>query len=375
MKCRCCLEISHKDILLGIVNITTLSELYVKIVNKSLRELIIDLDFAETFFTPAGLSEFIRSLGYINNRVSVTVDETYLLNSNVILDKLSSLQRFEDLVSFCFSNRDKVLHSIKEMNLILKERFNKEFEYSHKLNNLAMQIIDLKNKLEIQETNIEQMKFNYNELRTQFDIITSRIKFRYKKRFEENSLLQISNNNNSFKKILYVKEISRVKYVDSLLFQLSEILKSLYKEPVRIIVIEPIGSYDRTSLYCNFKSHIDLTVRDVISSNIHMAGFQSELMLDILKNPENMSFLIILDRNLWHSPHVKCNNLVLIHTSSDINDVDESLTSPTIISYEDNTLHIPHIENFNSLSDEEKIQKYSSLHCMKHILKLLEVVA
>lgn len=91
-----------------------------------------------------------------------------------------------------------------------------------------------------------------------------------------------------------------------------------------------------------------------------------------MRNPSNISILLIVDRGGYASPHLFGSNVQYIYTASDINDVSNDIPKSRIISYKENTLFIPHIKGFNDLSSSEKVQKYSSLKIMKQLIYLLE---
>jgi hypothetical protein len=164
-----------------------------------------------------------------------------------------------------------------------------------------------------------------------------------------------------------------VHYVDTLIYYVLEILKTLYGVPTRFVVIESAFAYERASLYPTCVRHTELTFRDVVDSNIYMAGFHPNLMESILKNPSNAEYLIVLDRSGFDRPYLRGENVEGLVTVSDMNDLGEGLVNRNrIISYSNTTLHVPFIKEFNNLSMEEKIGKYSSMQATKDIINLLE---
>ena len=51
---------------------------------------------------------------------------------------------------------------------------------------------------------------------------------------------------------------------------------------------------------------------------------------------------------------------------------DVDIDKDKLISYDDSTMYIPYIENFDELSPEDKIKKYSSMNVTKQLINLLE---
>lgn len=105
-----------------------------------------------------------------------------------------------------------------------------------------------------------------------------------------------------------------------------------------------------------------------------MAGFQPKIMKDVLQDPNHVNFLIVVDRGGYFQPHVIGDNVTTIYTASDLKDVDASIESSNIISYDDATMFIPYIDDFNKLSPEDRVQKYSSMNVTKELIRRLEEV-
>ena len=181
-------------------------------------------------------------------------------------------------------------------------------------------------------------------------------------------------NSNNYNHILYIKELSRVHYTDTLVYYLQEILKTLYGVPVRTVVIEPYYSYGREAMYPDLAPHWKLKYEDVYGGNIFMAGYQPKLMKDILQNANHVNYLIVLDRAGYRYPHIDCPNTTVVYTASDLTDVPPEIDIDKVISYSDRSMYIPYIEDFDKLSPEDKIQKYSSMDVTKELINYLEEV-
>ena len=109
-----------------------------------------------------------------------------------------------------------------------------------------------------------------------------------------------------------------------------------------------------------------------MAGDILMMGMQPKLMTDILKNPSNISLLIVLDRCGYIAPHIKGENVEYLYTVSDVEDIPKEVPRSRIISYQEDTLYIPLVENFQELDKGERISKYSSMEIIKQIVSLIE---
>ena len=58
-----------------------------------------------------------------------------------------------------------------------------------------------------------------------------------------------------------------------------------------------------------------------------------------------------------------------------LKDIPTEVSKSDVISYSEDTMFIPYIEDFDKLSPEDKIQKYSSMSVTKELIKILEEVS
>jgi hypothetical protein len=372
MICRCCLEPNKEDLLTGIVDITNLNQLYEIIVNPALREVHITTNFAEKFFTPAGLMEFMSSAMQMNEFVQVYVDDKYLARETELLRLIGTITCTDDLISLCLNNRTIMKQTVLDMYESVMTTYTTELAYSNKLNSVNLQLMEQMQKTKLADTDLHHLRNNYSSLKSKYDILTARIKYQYNIPLDLN-WLEVESDNCMFKRILYIKEITRVKYVDTFIYYLNETLASLYNEPARNIVIEPNGAYMRSYMYPGYRRSNELSLRDVVSANIFMNGFQSNLMKDILKNRETVNYLIILDRGGWHKNHVTGEKVETIYTVSDLKDLNVEVGKRHVITYSADTLYIPNVQGFDRLGSEEKMTKYSSMMIMRSVLEMLEL--
>lgn len=356
-------------ILKGIICITTLQELYSSIWLDECTELEIRKEFSDQYFTYQGIVDFTSSCALMFPNINVVVEDTMFKNME---EAAHTLQHYREPQEFEFAltkDPTKVMSTIHELCKYYFETQEDSSIASNKLATLLMQVSNLQKDNEAKDNRMKQLENQLNETEAKLHSLVQRVNYHYDKTVDEKTLFELKEN--QFVHILYVKEISRVHYTDTLLYYLREIVKTLYGEPIRTVVIEPFYAYQRASLYPGYIPHWKTTYRDIYQENIYMAGLQPNMMQDILQNSNHIHFLIILDRSGCNAPFVSGSNVTTIYTVSDLTDA-EHVNSPYIISYDANTLNIPYIDNFNSLSIEEKIQKYSTMPIMKTLLDLLE---
>lgn len=334
-------------------------------------KVVIRQDFASEFFTPTGLARYIENVRRINVNIVIELDGTEeSLTRDRMIDKISMCRDSNELLDLM------IMHSSEFMDVLnsLIRRRNNDYKqmliYSNQVSRLQSSVEELKGELENQKYMTEQESRNKLAFQSKLDALISRINFTYNKNIDANK--QFTVRDNSYDKILYIKEYSRVQYVDTLIYYLQEILKTIYHMPTRQVVIENYYADAKISMYPNLVPHHNLIERDVIKGDILMLGMQPKLMEDILKNASNISILIILDRGGYGVPHVVGDNVETLYCFSDIKDKPDNIPLKRCISYEDNTLNIPYIENYNDLDASDRIGTYSSLDIVKKIVKLIE---
>lgn len=356
----------------GYYIIKTKEELDKVIVNtKQNNKVIIRRDFAQEYFTPSGLMKFKKNAEYINRNIIIELDEhSDILTEDKFKKKVVKATSIEELISLAVTYPKEFMDTIKSMSADDSARRNELLAASNKVSRLQA-IIDEKNTLisDLQSA-VSMEQANKINSQMKLDALIKRINYQYNADVDETKMFSVDKN--SFDKIIYIKEITRVQFVDSLVYYLKEIFKVLYSMPTRLTVIEGYYADGRTRLYPNLVPHYKLKERDVLSGDILMLGMQPHLMSDILKNPNNVSILIVLDRGGYMSPHIRGTNVEYFYTASDINDIPQNIPRSRIISYNEETLYIPLIEGFEELDDSEKMSKYSSTEIVKRITALIE---
>ena len=363
-------KVDNNILIQGSMCITNMRELYTALVDKDTEEIELRKSFVDLYFTYTSLCDFVENAATIAPTVRVFVADAV---HDKVLSVVRDLMTYNDASDFLYAmqyNPDRILSTIHALCKSYLDNHAEAVEANNKIANMLIQIESLNSQLEQQKKEYKQLSDTQASTQARLHALVSRVNFRYEKAIKEEEMFTLSEN--KYSHILYIKEITRVHYMDTLLYYLGEVLKTVYSMPVRQVVIEPFYSYGCDSRYPGFAPHWDLTYKDVYSGNILMAGFQPKLMKDILQNSNHVNFLIVLDRGGYRVPHISNGNVSTLYTVSDLKDAPENIDLSQIISYSEDTQYIPYIEDFDSLSLEDRIQKYSSMDILKNMIKLLE---
>lgn len=359
------------DILLrGDMCITNLKELYAALVDKDTLEIELRKDFIETNFTYMALCNFVESASAIAPDVRVWAADTYYDSTSDTVSQLKTMREPFELIYALQAAPTKIMSTIGMLCDNYMQAQDDANAANNKIANMTIQVDTLQKELALCKSDKDKVTEQLNATQAKLSSLVSRVNFKYEKTLNVDEMFLLRENN--FNHILYIKEISRVHYVDTMIYYLEEILKTLYSVPSRLVVIEPFYSFKRASMYPGLKPHWNLTYQDVYSGDIFMAGFQPKLMKDILQDPNHIQYLIILDRGGYMEEHVQSTNVTTIYTVSDMKDAPKDVPPTHIISYSEDTLYIPYIEDFNDKSLEMRVQMYSSMQVIKECVKFLE---
>jgi len=339
--------------------------------NTQINRVIIREDFASEYFTPSGLNKFIEDVKFINKNIIIELDD----KSNVATiesfsKRLGSANNIEELIYYMSHYPNEFFDTVMTLTSIENAKQEELLRASSNMSKLQSLVDELKSKISELEYSINVEQINKYQVQTKLNTLIKRINYQYNAGVDPKHMFTLDGN--SYDKVLYIKEITRVQFVDTLVYCLKEILKVLYTMPTRLCVIEPYYADGKVGLYPDCRPHYALTERDVISSDILMLGMQPKLMQDILRNTTNISILIILDRGGIKAPHLKGNNVEYVYTVSDLSDIPDNVPKNRIISYSQKTLFIPLIKGFNDLDNSEKITRYSSTKIIKELVRLTE---
>lgn len=339
--------------------------------NLASHKVVIREDFAHEFFTPTGLDQYIQNVRKINPNIVIELDNNIdHITRNTFIDKLSECRNLDEVIMLQGAHEKEFMDTIKYLIANNKSEMKKMLEFSNQVSRLQSVIEGLQAELKEKEYMISTEVNNRLSYQSKFHALVSRINYQYNAGIDKNKLFKVDKN--SYDKILYIKEVTRVQYMDTLIYYLKEILRTLYGMPTRILVIESYYAEDKIKQYPNLVPHHQLIERDVIKGDILMLGMQPNIMQDILKNASNISILIVLDRAGYSVPHISGDNVELMYTVSDLKDKPEGVPDGRVISYSDTTQFIKYIKDFDSLDNSAKISQYSSMGIVKNLVELLE---
>lgn len=339
--------------------------------NISFNRVLIRSDFAQTFFTPSGLINYIENVKKFNHVIKIETDFNVVNNASFdsIVHSLNHTKDSIELVNLVMSHENEVMDVVHSLSKKQDDNYTQMLAYSNQIARLQAIIENQKEEIKQKDEQLEIASANALNYQSRFHTLISRINYQYGKNIDENKMFRVDQN--YYDKILYIKELTRVQFTDSLVYYLKEILKMLFNMPTRLLVIEGYYANGKIDQYPNLKPHHELIERDVISGDILMLGMQPNIMQDILKNSAKVSILIILDRGGYAAPHVFGSNIEYLYTASDLKDVPEDIPYGRVISYSKESLYINYIKDFDKIDDSAKISKYSSMPIVKSIIALL----
>lgn len=374
MEYLCTVNITTEDKLSNLNFITSKDELNkIVFLSRQHNTVTVRKDFVDMYFPYNTFSEYLDTVTKVNFNLTVKTDGFDIIDGRVNSNVLELLKKSKDkddismLLHFRPHDFTKLL-----FNLIDNYEKGKEYELSgaSTISNLIEQIDNLRLELEESNKQLEQEIVNKVDVQNKLSVLVNRINYTHNVGVDENMMFNSLSNN--YDKILYIKELTRVQYTDTLIYMLQDIFKLLYNMPTRIIVIEGYYANGKIEQYPTLIPHYKLTENDVLSGDILMLGYQPKLFRDIMRNPSNISITIILDRGGYKSHHLFSSNVEYLFTASDLKDVPSDVPMDRVISYSKGTLNIPYVKEFGSMTRQEKVQRYSSMNIVKNIVKLIE---
>lgn len=364
------IEVDNNILIQGDECVTTLEELYRALADPDCTEVRLTKAFADKFFTYTALCDFVENCSTVAPNVAIIVEDTTYSDIQEAVSNLAQYKTIEEFTYAITNNPTKVIATIQDLCKYYTTTRNETAIASNKLSTVLMQLEQTNQELDLQRSDYSKLLDVMNDTKSRFELLVNRVNYRYDKTINPDEMFLVRDN--KFKHILYIKEITRVHYTDTLLHYLRETLHTLYNVPARSVVIEPYYSYGCEKRYPEHVPHWELSYQDVYSGNILMAGLQPKLMKDIMLNSNHINYLIVLDRGGYMTPHIEGNNVSVVYTVSDLKDAPEGVPNDRIISYSPDTLHIPYVENFEETSPEERVHKYTSMAVMQRLIEILE---
>lgn len=365
------LEQVNDTIIQGRRCITSIQELYRALAHRDTTGIVIEKDFAEAFFTQSGLHAFVTNACDVNPRCDITVKADVQDFKVKAVNALSKVTSTDELVYQLQARPAEMLGVIHTLCANYNNTYSETLAANNKVASLQLQNAELLQRLEEADDKHSQLLHDRMTLEAKLSTLVGRINYSYEKQLDPEHFITISGKS-QYTRILYIKEVTRVRFIDTLVYYIKEILKTLYGVPAREVVIAPYYAYGGACMYPTLQPSFDLSYAQLYSSDIYMPGLQPNVMADILQNPSNIEYLIILDRAGFDTPHVAGKDVEYVYTMSALKDNIDNVPEGRIISYSGDSLHIPYIKGFDELSMEDKMVRYSSFEVVKYLIGLLE---
>lgn len=296
------------------------------------------------------------------------------VTSDVRETLLSNLNDLSALFNYIVNSQERVIPFMRQILLENEHTGLEMLELLSTIDTLTLENAVIHAKLESVESRYDRLYQFAQLVMGKYNTLVDKIRNQYNRPYiadgEEGFDIVINN----YSAILVVKEYTRVKYVDSLLYYVQSILSQLYTTPTRYLVIEKAYSYSSAKLYPYHIDANDMTYRDLKSSDVCMVGYRKDILESILQNPGKAKYLIILDRSGVDFLPCRGDKVDTLYTLSDMTDNRiHEIPIENIISYSGSTFNIPHVDGFSEMSDDLRLQSYSSMDVTKNIISKIEL--
>lgn len=372
MRYICTKEFNSEHTLNGYTCITEIEELHRAIVDRNATEITFEDSFVDTFYTPSSFEELVNEISKVNPSLQLKFETPERIIMPAQVKRLTKIDTADELFLMLNSQPEKVLDIIKFLGRKYLEVNEETLIANSKLASMQLKVSSLTKQVRENEEQIDKLVRTELHSSTRLEVLVNRINNKYNGNINPDEMFDVESN--SFDKVLYLKEITRLRFTDTLVYYLQEILRSLYSMKCRLVVMEPFNAHDKYVEYPNLVPTWSCSKLDIVSSDIFMAGIQSLTMSDILKNASNIKYLIILDRTGDTKVHVTGSNVEPLYMLSSYEDkkLYPQIPEDRIISYNADSLNIPYIPEFDEMPSEKKMGVYSSLPIMKTLIEMLE---
>ena len=372
MRYICTKEFNSEHTLNGYTCITEIEELHRAIVDRNATEITFEDSFVDTFYTPSSFEELVNEISKVNPSLQLKFETPERIIMPAQVKRLTKIDTADELFLMLNSQPEKVLDIIKFLGRKYLEVNEETLIANSKLASMQLKVSSLNKQVREYEEQIDKLVRTELHSSTRLEVLVKRINNKYNGNINPDEMFDVEGN--SFDKVLYLKEITRLRFTDTLVYYLQEILRSLYSMKCRLVVMEPFNAHDKYVEYPNLVPTWSCSKLDIVSSDIFMAGIQSLTMSDILKNASNIKYLIILDRTGDTKVHVTGSNVEPLYMLSSYEDKSlyPHIPEDRIISYSADSLNIPYIPEFDEMPSEKKMGVYSSLPIMKTLIEMLE---
>ncbi len=280
-------------------------------------------------------TQISNTLAKIHTRHKVTTSNK---NQKLYKDFEINSNNADDLISYILANPNLSVSFMKELLKTYHSSTMEVWSLSNQIANQSLENTSLNDRLKNQSERINQLQARYNKLKYKHNDLVKRINFQYGVPYEEEGNTGYRPEILNYAKVLYIKEISYVKYTQTLLYYLQNIMNTLSTRHTRSLIIEKPGAFRLCNLYPNHIPHYNLTHKDLRNSDIVMVGYQKDIMLSILQNPARNGYLLIWDRTGTDNLYVSNENVKPLYTFSDLNDNEfYNIPLSNVLSYSTST--------------------------------------
>lgn len=323
----------------------------------------------EAWDAPNRVSNIIATVH--NRERSLISNKTDMMYRDFLINTTNS----DDLISYILVNPVTSLKFIRELLADFKQSSIDKWSMQNKLSAMSLENQSLSEQLLQSEKKSNESIQRMVKIRDRYNELVAKINYQYTIPYEEIGNEGFRPETLSYRRVLYVKEVSPVKYTQTLLYYLQQLMNTLNAGHTRSVIIERPGAYMISSaMYPHHTPHFNLNHGDLRNADIVMVGYQKDIMSAIVCNNSQAQYLIIWDKTGSDNMYLYNERIRPIYTMSDLKD-NETFNYPesNILTYSGTDLSIGYIKDFDTLSVQEKLKKYSDMPVMKELLKALEI--
>lgn len=333
----------------------------------------MEIDCPHAYMFKRSWANASQTLSYVENAVLTPLPKNKKHSNNVIDMLRFNLQTPDFLIDYILSNPELAIPELRRLLNVDAALKAETIALHSRLDTLVLENVKLQEEKEKLLEDLSRQQSETERLQAKHNALLAKINQQYHVAYDEDNIEGFNISVCRYDKILYIKELTRVHFVDSLLYYVQCILNTLNDKPTRFLVIEKEYSFSSTRLYPNHTPHNNLTYSELKTADICSIGFQKDIINSVLQNPSNAKYLIVLDRSGHDFLAIKGDRVRTLYTMSDLEDNKYFGAPPDItISYNTDTFYVPVIEDFDRMSDAERINAYSSLESTKALITTIE---
>lgn len=331
--------------------------------------LIMGEDAVNYYFTPESYLAFIKNARNINPIITIRSEVEYTSTEDMIVKKISLAQKPQDIFDIIGGHPKEAFTTLKSLSTKIQAAVNESLIVSNRISEMHHQITSLKGEKENLQVQLAEAQKSKNYYHRMFEMLRNRVQHKFLKPLHEDTLNFCTSND--YDKVIYIKEISHVPKVYSMIEAIQKIILMLYQTPCRLCVIEPYGASLRSYQYPNLKLDTELTTKDILSADILMLGYHPRIMEGIMHNASGSSFIIVYDRDGSDVEHIHGSNVSTFYVSGSDAEI-EAFGLPkrrTISNEEVGALYIDNVPDYNKKTASEKLATYSSMKVVSEIIR------